>query len=258
MEDLKHRYFVRISFNGENYHGWQIQPNKITVQEVLEEKFSTILGNKIQIIGAGRTDSGVHARNYIFHFDINKSIDNIDKIIFRLNSFIPDNISIHQMWEVPGDLHARFDAIYRTYEYHIHIEKDPFIKSLSHYLYYTPDIEKMNKAATILLQYSDFTSFCKLHSDNTNNICKIISAEWTRDEYRFVFRICANRFLRNMVRAITGTMLEIGRNKLSIDQFKEIIDKKDRSAAGCSVPSNGLFFTEVAYPEFQIRQDSSA
>lgn len=249
MEELKHRYFASISFDGKNYKGWQIQTNAPSVQQLIEERFSTILDQAVKVTGTGRTDTGVHAKNFVFHFELNKPAVDIKKLIYRLNTYLPKDIVLHKMWNVPGTAHARFDALLRTYEYHLHIEKDPFLNGLSYYLYYTPDLDIMNEAARILTGYKDFTSFCKLHSDNKTKLCNIKSAEWVKKGHRYIFTICADRFLRNMVRAITGTMLEIGRHKISINEFRGIIEKKDRNAAGPSVPPEGLYFTRVTYPD---------
>lgn len=248
MESLKYRYFTRISFHGGNYHGWQVQPNALSVQQLIEEALSTILSDSIRITGAGRTDTGVHARDYVFHFDLDKPITKIDKLIYGLNSFLPHEVAIHDIRKVKENAHARFDAISRMYEYHIHIKKDPFLNSISTFIHYIPDIELMNEASKLMLEYEDFTSFCKLHSDNTSNICNVKEAGWIKHGHTFVFTIKADRFLRNMVRSITGTLLELGRGKITISEFKTIIEMKDRTLAGPSLPPEGLFFTEVLYP----------
>jgi len=241
------RYFIQLSYNGKNYHGWQIQPNACTVQEVLEKSFSIILKEKIEITGAGRTDTGVHAEYYIAHFDVLSEILNIEKLIFRLNCFLPIDISIQKIFSVENDLHARFSAISRTYQYRITLKKDVF---LNDFLYFTSsklDLEKMNKASEILFDYEDFTSFSKLHSDNKTNNCKIMKAYWNLHENQIIFTIQADRFLRNMVRAIVGTIIEIGRGKIEIVDLKTIIESKNRSNAGFSVPAHGLFLTDVEY-----------
>ena len=249
MDDLKHRHFASISYNGNSYNGWQIQANAPSVQQVVEEKFSTIFNQQVKVTGAGRTDTGVHAKNYVFHFEIRYEITDYNKLVYKLNSFLPKDIVLHRIWNVDEKAHARFDALSRTYEYHLHFENDPFLDGKSYYLHYVPNLELMNEAANILFDYKDFTSFCKLHSDNVNNLCNIKLAKWEKKEHSYIFTISADRFLRNMVRAITGTMIEIGRQKISLNDFRDIIEIKDRNAAGPSVPPDGLFFTQVSYPE---------
>ncbi|MBI9052895.1 MAG: tRNA pseudouridine(38-40) synthase TruA [Bacteroidales bacterium] len=245
-----YRYFIQLSYKGTNYHGWQIQPNAISVQEVLVKAFSTILREDIEISGAGRTDTGVHAINYIAHFNSTYQNIHLDKkFVFKLNSYLPKDIAIHNIKYVKNDAHARFDAMSRTYNYYIHQEKDPFLLESSTFIPQTLDIEKMNKAANLLLDYTDFTSFSKLHTDVKTNNCKILEAYWEQENHKLIFTIKADRFLRNMVRAIVGTLLEIGRHKITIDDFTKIIESKDRSNAGVSVPSQGLFLSSIEYPE---------
>jgi tRNA pseudouridine38-40 synthase len=243
------RYFVQLSFKGTYYNGWQIQPNALTIQDTLEGGLSMILREEIKITGAGRTDSGVHATFFIFHFDsINEEIDT-GKLLYRLNRYLPADIALQKIWKVPQDAHARYSAISRTYKYLITLKKDPFKTDTSLYLAVEPDIIKMNEAMEILKQYSDFTSFSRLHTDVKTNICKIFSAEWRKEDGLLVFTIEADRFLRNMVRAIIGTVLKVGQGKISIDEFSEIIEAKDRKRAGDSAPAHGLFLVEIKYPE---------
>jgi tRNA pseudouridine38-40 synthase len=245
------RYFVQLSFKGTHYHGWQIQPNAKSVQETLEKAFSVLLGEKIKAVGAGRTDTGVHASYFVFHFDsYNSDIDiNTNKLVYRLNSLLPSDISINRIDKVEPDAHARFSAISRTYRYFVTQVKDPFITDTSYYCNVYVNLDKMNEAASILKKYNDFSSFSRLHSNVKTNICKISFAEWERKENMVVFTIRADRFLRNMVRAITGTLLLIGRGKTDIDDFISVIESKNRCAAGPSAPAHGLFLTNIEYPD---------
>ncbi len=244
-----HRYFVRLSYKGTAYHGWQIQPNAITVQETLQKAFSLLLKEDIAVIGAGRTDTGVHAINYFAHFELINGIDDLKQLVFKLNRFLKNDIAVHAVFPVKEDIHARFSAISRTYEYRIHRKKNPFLTDTSLYMYENLDFEAVNSAAKILFDYKDFTSFSKLHTDTKTNFCKIIRAEWIQRGEQYIFIIEADRFLRNMVRAITGTLLDVGRKKISENDFRKIIESKNRSAAGVSVPAHGLFLTEIKYPE---------
>jgi len=243
------RYFADLSYKGTNYHGWQIQPNAITIQEVLQDAFSLILKGKIILTGAGRTDTGVHAQNFTAHFDIQKSIIDTEKLVYRLNSYLPEDISIKRIYEVKEDAHSRFSALSRTYEYRTHFLKDPFLTEFSLFIYNNIDFEKMNKAAKVLFEYQDFTSFSKLHTDTKTNICKILRAEWINRGNKKIFIIEADRFLRNMVRAVTGTLLKVGKGNINIDDFRRIIESKDRSNAGVSVSAHGLFLTQIKYPD---------
>jgi tRNA pseudouridine38-40 synthase len=244
-----YRYFIQLSYKGTNYHGWQIQPNAISVQEVLVKAFSTILREDIEITGAGRTDTGVHAINFIAHINLEKDkLTSDSKLIFKLNSFLPKDIAIHDIRQVNNDAHARFDALSRTYHYNIHTQKDPFLLESSSYMPYDFDIDAMNEAAKLLFNFTDFTSFSKLHTDVKTNNCKITEAFWTVTDHRLKFTVSADRFLRNMVRAIVGTLIEIGKGKLTIDNFITIIESKNRSNAGVSVPAQGLFLVNIEYP----------
>jgi len=241
------RYFVKLSYKGTHFHGWQIQPNAISVQEVLQKAFSLLLREDIAVVGAGRTDTGVHALNYIAHFETVKRIENPNQLIYKLNSFLTDDIVVYDIFPVSDEMHARFSAISRTYEYRIHQKKNPFLTDTSLYLYEKLDFELMNSAAEILFEYKDFTSFSKLHTNTKTNFCKILRAEWIERDNQNIFIITADRFLRNMVRAVTGTLLDIGRGKISKDDFRKIIESKDRSSAGVSVPARGLFLTEIKF-----------
>jgi len=244
------RYFIQLSYKGTNYCGWQIQPNGITIQEVVTKALSTILNEKIDLTGAGRTDTGVHALYYIAHFDSENTSLHIDNtIIYKLNSFLPKDISIQQIFSVKADANARFDAISRTYLYYIHQQKDPFLEETSWYFPHKLNIDLMNQASDILLLYTDFTSFSKLHTDVKTNNCKIFKSQWTIDNYKLQFEIKADRFLRNMVRAVVGTLIDVGKEKITLDEFIEIIESKNRNNAGISVPAHGLFLASIEYPE---------
>ena len=242
------RYFLQLSYNGTNYHGWQIQPNSISVQEIIEKALSTILREEIEVIGAGRTDTGVHASFYILHFDSSNNQLQNENLVFRLNRLLPEDIAVNNIFPVKSEAHARYSAVSRTYKYFISTEKNPF-ESLKSYQYTKNlDLVKMNEAAQFLFEYSDFTSFARLHSDVKTNNCKIMAAEWERKGSQLIFTVKADRFLRNMVRAIVGTLLEVGKGKLSPGDFRTIIEKKDRSLAGTSAPAHGLFLVDIEYP----------
>lgn len=242
------RYFMELSFKGTNYHGWQKQPNAPTVQEVLEEKLSTFFRTKIEIVGAGRTDAGVHASFFVAHFDLDKLPFSNEDTVEKLNRFLPNDIAIQKIRSVQMEAHARFSATKRTYQYVVSRVKDPFANEISYRYLFSLDIESMNKAALLLVDNGDFTSFSKLHSDNETNICQIYEAFWETKGNQLVFTISANRFLRDMVRAIVGTLLEAGRGKLTIDDMKRIIADKNRNSAGSSAPAEGLFLVNVEYP----------
>lgn len=247
------RYFVRLSYKGTNYHGWQFQPNAISVQEELERVFSVILQKQTPITGAGRTDAGVHAKDYIAHFEMDNHEfnKNLKQLVYKLNSLLPADIAIYEIWPVSESAHTRFDATKRTYHYFISYLKNPFLTDTAWMQYSELDIESMNKAGELLLQYNDFTSFAKLHSDNKTNICELMEAKWTnnKEEGYYKFEISANRFLRNMVRSIVGSMVDIGRGKINLEDFKSIIEAKDRSKAGISAPAKGLFLVKIGYPK---------
>ena len=240
------RYFIKFSYKGTNYHGWQIQPNAISVQEVLNKALSTVLNFPIDCMGAGRTDTGVHAREMFAHFDFEAAIDS-HSLIHKLNSFLPKDIAVSGLYEVATDAHARFDATIRTYEYHINSEKNAFENNDSYYFKNNMNIDLMNKACKILIKYNDFESFSKVHTDVNTFNCKIETAFWTKTQDRLIFTISADRFLRNMVRAIVGTMINIGLEKVSLNEFIEIIESKNRTKAGFSVPAQGLYLTKVEY-----------
>ena len=242
------RYFIYLAYDGTNYHGWQIQPNGISVQECLMKALSTFLRREIEVIGAGRTDAGVHASLMVAHFDSDELLDTTS-VTDKLNRLLPPDISIYRVCRVRPDTHARFDATARTYKYYVTTSKYPFNRQYRWRLYNQLNYERMNEAARILFEYNDFTSFSKLHTDVKTNNCHIQHAGWTQEGDTWVFTIRADRFLRNMVRAIVGTLLEVGRGRLTIDGFRNVIEAKDRCKAGTSVPGHALFLVDVTYPE---------
>jgi len=243
------RYFIYLAYNGKNYCGWQIQPNGITVQQKIEESLSTLLRSTVSITGAGRTDTGVHASLMVAHFDWDKSEIDTSQLKNKLNRILPQDIVIQKIVWVLKEAHARFDAISRTYKYYITDTKNPFKYEHLYRINHPLNLDLMNKAANILFEYEDFTSFSKLHTDVKTNNCKIIKAEWVKENDVWIFTIQANRFLRNMVRAIVGTLIEVGREKLSLDGFRQVIEEKDRGKAGTSVPGNALFLVDIEYPQ---------
>lgn len=239
---------MQFSYYGQAYHGWQNQPNAITVQQVLEQSFTTLLKRPISLVGAGRTDAGVHAKEMFAHFDSETLLNKTD-LAYRLNALLPDDIAVQQIFEVTGETHARFDATERTYEYQISREKNPFYFDSAHYVKHPLNVKKMNEAAALLLQYEDFECFSKSNTDVHTHLCDIKEAEWTKKEDLLVFRITANRFLRNMVRAVVGTLLDVGIGKRNLADVKAVINSKDRSKAGASVPAKGLYLTKISYPD---------
>lgn len=243
------RYFTELSYSGKNYVGWQIQPNGLSVQEVLQKSLSTILRQEIDVVGAGRTDAGVHAEKMFAHFDVESEIVDCESMVGRLNNFLPKDISIHDIRRVKDDAHARFSAVSRTYKYHVTTKKDAFMYDYKHRIYFAPDVEYMNSMCKVFMEYEDFTSFSKLHTDVKTNICHIRDAYWEVDGDDLIFTITANRFLRNMVRAIVGTMLQIGKGKLDEDGLRKIFAQKDRQKAGDSAPGHALFLHHVEYPD---------
>ena len=243
------RYFIYLGYNGKNFCGWQIQPNGITVQQTLEEALSLIFREEIKITGAGRTDAGVHARTMVAHFDLPTALDNPDQLVGKLNRLLVKDIAIYKIVPVRPDAHARFDATSRTYNYYITTAKDPFNYDLTYRIHSHLDFDLMNEACKVLFEYIDFTSFSKLHTDVKTNHCHIYEAAWKQEGNVWVFTIRADRFLRNMVRAIVGTLIEVGRGKLTIDGMRRIIEAKDRCQAGMSVPGQALFLANVTYPD---------
>lgn len=242
------RYFITFSYDGTAYHGWQIQPNGISVQEVMQKALSTLLRSDIEIVGAGRTDAGVHARMMVAHFDSAQGDIDDRQITYKLNKLLPLDIAVNSVRKVEDDMHARFSALSRTYHYYIHTTKNPFVRAYSCELRYELDFDKMNMAAAILMTYDDFGAFCKAHTDVKTTICHVTEARWIRiDDERWYFEITANRFLRNMVRAVVGTLIDVGRGKISIDDFRNIIIGKKRSDAGESMPAHALFLEKIEY-----------
>ena len=245
------RYFIKLAYNGEKYFGWQMQPNQISVQEVVTKAVSLLLKETIELTGAGRTDTGVHAREFYAHFDTSHLFTDENKpdFITRINSFLPQDIVVYDILNVHPQAHARFDALSRTYHYYVTTKKQPFNQKFTHRIFYPPDMEKMNICCEKMMNYTDFTSFSKLHTQTQTNNCRITKAVWTYDkaEEVFIFEITADRFLRNMVRAIVGTLLDAGRGKLSIEDFCQIIEQKNRNNAGISVPAHALFLEKITY-----------
>lgn len=244
------RYFIHFAYKGTNYHGWQNQPNAISVQEVLENCLSTILRTNISIVGAGRTDTGVHAKQMYAHFDFSECLSN--EFIKKMNAFLPKDIVVYDLILVDIEAHARFDATSRTYEYHLHTQKNPFLDDVSFYFQQPLQLDKMNEAAKILLTYDDFECFSKKHTDVNTFLCEITEAHWKSNNHQLIFTISANRFLRNMVRAIVGTLLDVGIGKINVSDLHQIIQSKNRNQAGFSVPAHGLFLTQVKYPYISI------
>jgi tRNA pseudouridine38-40 synthase len=240
------RYFIELSYHGKNYHGWQIQPDAISVQQKVNTALSIMLQKEINVVGAGRTDTGVHASQMFAHFDLEKQV--VDNAVFKLNSILPKDIVVYQVFLVEDEKHARFNALSRSYEYKISLGRNPFLVDFSWQIHTQRfDIGAMNEAAKLLLEYKDFESFSKVKTDVYTFICDITEAVWTQKENELIFHISANRFLRNMVRAIVGTLLEVGSGKISIEDFRQIIESKNRSKAGLSVPAKGLFLTAIKY-----------
>ena len=259
------RYFITLSYDGTRYHGWQIQPNGDSIQGRLQEALSTLLRQPIEVVGAGRTDTGVHAKMMVAHFDFDPSESpnkseanrpvsssiNIDferDLAYKLNKLLPQDIAIQEVRQVSDDMHARFSALARTYHYYIHTRKDPFLFAYSWQVPFKLDFSRMNEAAKVLLEYRDFTSFSKMGTDVKTNLCDIKEAFWQEvapGQWRFT--ITANRFLRNMVRAIVGTLVEVGRGRISIEDVRRIIEAKDRCSAGESVPGKALFLVDIKY-----------
>lgn len=244
------RYFIELSYDGTRYFGWQVQENAVTIQEEIEKAIRMQTGDEsIKLTGCGRTDTGVHARKYFAHFDIPGQLEGkaLEQLHFKLNSQLPGDISIHRIFAVINEAHARFSAISRTYSYYIHTLKDPFLNSFSWYLYGDLDVDKMNEGAALLINCDDFTSFARAHTQTRTNICRVTRAEWRREGHQLIFTITADRFLRNMVRAIVGTLVDLGRSRIDLSQLPQIIEGKDRSLAGQSAPAIGLFLENVEY-----------
>ena len=255
------RYFIYLQFDGTRYHGWQIQPNGNSVQEELQRALTTLLRQPIEVVGAGRTDAGVHAHRMVAHFDVPSTLDSrpsaLDQLAYKLNRFLPHDISIETIKPVDSTMHARFSAISRTYHYYIHRQKAPFNRHYSVEMHYDLDFDAMNEAASHLLSVDDFGAFCKAGSDVKTTLCKVTEAHWVpcsdpstldpRPSTSMCFIITANRFLRNMVRAVVGTLIEVGRHRITIEEFDNIVAGRQRTAAGESMPAHGLFLWDVEY-----------
>lgn len=244
------RYFLEIAYNGTNYHGWQVQNNAVTVQEVLDKCLKTLLGISPPSLGCGRTDAGVHATSFYVQFDVEDEISDAKKIVYQLNNMLPYDIACKQLFRVNDDANARFDAIFRRYEYRLHFSKNPFLEKQSVFYRQDLDVNLMNRGAKMLLEYTDFASFCKAGSDNFTTNCNVTFAEWSRkDNGQLIFTIQADRFLRNMVRAIVGTLFLLGKHQIDLEEYKGIIESKNRSNAGSSVKAYGLYLVEVGYED---------
>jgi tRNA pseudouridine38-40 synthase len=244
------RFFIHLAYDGTAYHGWQMQPNGITVQQVLNDALSTILRQPLMAHGAGRTDTGVHARQFFAHFDIERSFSakECQQLIFSLNGILPKDICVYEVFQVEPDIHARFSAISRTYEYIICRQKDPFFVNRAWFNTQQLDIDVMNKGASILMEYNDFACFSKSNTQVKTTNCQITHAAWESKDHLLKFTITADRFLRNMVRAIVGTLTELGCGKIAIDDLRIIIESGNRRKAGFSAPAEGLFLTQILYP----------
>lgn len=241
------RYFITFSYDGTRYHGWQIQPNGNSVQAELQRALTILLRHETTVVGAGRTDAGVHARMMVAHFDTDCALD-CAQTAYRLNRILPRDIAVSKVGQVAGDMHARFSATSRTYHYYIHTSKDPFRRAWSCELHYDLDFDAMNRAAAVLMEYDDFGAFCKSHADVKTTICHVTSAGWHRvSPSCWYFEITANRFLRNMVRAVVGTLIDVGRHRLTVDDFRKVIEGRRRTGAGESMPGNALFLEDIRY-----------
>ena len=241
------RYFITLSYDGTRFHGWQIQPNGISVQEELQRALSLLLRGDIQVTGAGRTDTGVHARMMVAHFDVDEPLDG-QQLSYKLNKLLPQDIAVQRVEPVADDMHARFSAIARTYYYYIHTVKCPFLRHYSCELHYPLDFALMNEAASILTTYEDFGAFCKSHADVKTTLCHVTRAQWVQlSDSEWRFEITANRFLRNMVRAVVGTLIDVGRHRLTLDDFRRVVEGRQRTQAGESMPGHALFLQSIAY-----------
>ena len=242
------RYFLELAYQGTAYHGWQRQPNAVSVQEIVEKALGLLLQKPIEVVGAGRTDAGVHARQLFAHFDVEEKLVR-EEMIFKLNSVLPIDIAVKGLFEVEKEAHARFDALSRSYEYHIVKSKDPFSYGAAYWVKRELDLESMDRAAALLLEHTNFKSFSRSRTDVHTYNCKIESAYWEQKKEGLVFHIKADRFLRNMVRAVVGTLLEVGLGKMKAEAIHGIIESESRSEAGTSVPAHGLYLTKIEYPK---------
>ncbi len=249
---MANRYFIELAYDGTPFHGWQIQPNAKSIQESLNNTLSTILRSEIYVVGCGRTDTGVHAKLFYAHFDFNNEISDLDQLTYKCNRLLDPAIAIFRFFKVGEDAHTRFSAISRSYEYLITQQKDPFAVNRKWEMREKLNVDRMNQAAAALLEYKDFTSFSKSNTQTETNLCDVTEAYWTQNGNALNFRITANRFLRNMVRAIVGTTIEVGQGRINTADFKSIIEAKNRSEAGLSVPAHGLYLSNIVYPEGMI------
>ncbi|MCU0421511.1 MAG: tRNA pseudouridine(38-40) synthase TruA [Bacteroidia bacterium] len=251
------RYALKLAYNGRMYNGWQKQQNAIGVQAVIEEKLSMLLHEQIEIVGCGRTDTGVHAKVYYAHFDVLKPLNNADKIIFKLNQILNPSIAFYECVQVADHFNARFDAEWREYQYFIATTPNPFTTEYTWYRYGKLRVDLMNEAAKLFIGEHDFECFSKVHTQVNNFFCNVMHAEWTETETNLIFTIKANRFLRNMVRAIVGTLVEVGQEKINLSDVKKIMESKNRSEAGKSVPAQALFLTNVVYPVHKLPESNT-
>jgi tRNA pseudouridine38-40 synthase len=243
-----YRYFLHMAYDGTSYKGWQSQPGGNTVQQAVEHALTTLLGEDIPVTGAGRTDTGVHASFFVAHFDTPKLLEVRKKdLVFRLNRFLPEDIVVYKLQQVPEKMHARYSVSYRTYHYHISTVKPLYTRNYTHYVHGPLDVEEIGRCCELIMETTDFTSFSKLHTDVKTNHCHVMEASWNEEETGYVFEIRADRFLRNMVRSIVGTLLDVGYGKINLDDFRKIIDARDRSRAGMSAPAKGLFLVDIGY-----------
>ena len=242
------RYFIHLSYDGSRYHGWQIQPNGISIEGEIERCLSTLLGVPVDIVGAGRTDAGVHARHMVAHFDVEEPVADTSQLTYKLNRMLPPDIRIEKTESVPDDMHARFSAKWRTYHYYLSLTPTPFNRHYTWLCHYDLDFPLMNEAARMLMEYKDFACFCKSHTDVKTTLCDVVEAEWVKTgDSEWFFVIKANRFLRNMVRAVVGTLVEVGRHRMTLEQFRSVIEGKSRCQAGESMPPNALFLEKIEY-----------
>ena len=242
------RYFITLSYDGTRYHGWQVQPNGISVQGELQRALSLLLRQEVSVTGAGRTDTGVHASMMVAHFDLGSPLDDPAQLTYKLNKLLPQDIAVQRVEPVADDLHARFSATSRTYYYYIHTVKSPFLRNYSCELHYPLDFGLMNEAAQVLMEYDDFGAFCKSHADVKTTLCRVTRAQWVQmGDHEWRFEITANRFLRNMVRAVVGTLIDVGRGRLSIDGFRQVVEGRRRTEAGESMPGHALFLQHITY-----------
>jgi tRNA pseudouridine38-40 synthase len=246
------RYFLQIAYKGTHYHGWQVQQNATGIQEIFNEKLSVLFGEAIYCIGCGRTDTGVHARKFFLHFDTTKPY--YPGLAGKLNIFLPKDIVVQKVFEAPGEAHARWNATSRTYEYILSMKKDPFLLGLAGFEHNKLDTEKMNAACELLIQYHDFEALSKVNVQNKHHLCNIFEARWQTNGDVLLFTISANRFLRGMVRVVVGTMILIGKGKMSLDEFKTLLESKDRRKAGPAALADGLYLTDVQYPEGLLKE----